>query len=417
MASFAELNIFNQIIKLPELKVRDYQFIEGFGVVLTVENIDKKARCPRCGKKSAQLDWQASPDRLHQNHEYLVRDLPQSEHQVYVKVNRRQLKCDRCKKPFSEEFNFVEKTRTYTKRLAEKIVREVIESDIKNVAQRNGLSEKEVETILKEQFSDLKAQKPLGLKRLGIDEIAWVKGHKNYCAVLVDLDTKKPVDILEKRTQECLRECFLSWGTEVIDGIEEVSIDLWSGYKNLVKELMPNAEVVADRFHVMKLVNDELDTERKSLKRKLKEIKKKAQREKLTLVITNSKYSLLKNEKDLNEEQKEKLKQVQKVFPELGDMHRLKEELRKIFEARDSEVIGLLNLADWLRDATSKFPNSCRTIIRWLDEIIPYFKNRTTQGIVEGINNKLKLIKRKGFGFKNFHNFRSRSLLSFHFSS
>ena len=86
-------------------------------------------------------------------------------------------------------------------------------------------------------------------------------------------------------------------------------------------------------------------------------------------------------------------------------------------EARDSEVIGLLNLADWLRDATSKFPNSCRTIIRWLDEIIPDFKNRTTQGIVEGINNKLKLIKPKGFGFKNFHNFRSRSLLSFHFSS
>ena len=83
MASFAELNIFNQIIKLPELKVRDYQFIEGFGVVLTLEKIEKKAHCPRCGKKS---------DRLHQNHEYLVRDLPTSEHQVYLKVNRRQLK-------------------------------------------------------------------------------------------------------------------------------------------------------------------------------------------------------------------------------------------------------------------------------------------------------------------------------------
>ena len=86
-------------------------------------------------------------------------------------------------------------------------------------------------------------------------------------------------------------------------------------------------------------------------------------------------------------------------------------------ENRDSEVIGLLNLADWLRGAASKLPKSCATIIRWFGEIIPYFKNRTTQGIVEGINNKLKLIKRKGFGFKNFHNFRSRSLLSFHFNS
>lgn len=408
MASFPELNIFNQIIKLAELKVKDYQFIEGFGLVLMVENIEKKARCPRCGKKS---------DRLHQNHEYLVRDLPQSEHQVYLKVNRRQLKCDRCKKPFSEEFDFVEKTRTYTKRLAEKVVREVIESDIKNVAPRNGLSEKEVETILKEKFSDLKIEKPLGLKKLGIDEIAWVKGHKNYCAVLVDLETRKPVDILEKRTKECISKCLKKWGREVLDSIEEVSIDLWSGYKNLVKELIPNAEVVADRFHVMKLVNDELDGERKALKRKLKKVKKKVKRERLTLVITNSKYPLLKNEKDLNDEQKEKLKQVQKVFPKLADMHQLKEELRKTFENRDSEVIGLLNLADWLRGAASKLPKSCATIIRWFGEIIPYFKNRTTQGIVEGINNKLKLIKRKGFGFKNFHNFRSRSLLSFHFNS
>lgn len=214
-----------------------------------------------------------------------------------------------------------------------------------------------------------------------------------------------------------MRKCFSSWGKEVIDGIEEVSMDLWSGYKNLVKELMPNAEVVADRFHVMKLVNNELDTERKAVKRKLKKVKNKAKRERLSLVITNSKYSLLKNEKDLNDEQKEKLRQVKKVFPELGDMHRLKEELRKTFENRDSEVIGLLNLADWLRDATSKFPKSSGTIIRWLGEIITYFKNRTTQGIVEGVNNKLKLIKRKGFGFKNFDNFRSRSLLSFHFNS
>jgi len=93
MPSFAELNIFNQIIKLPEVKVKDYQFIDGFGLVLTLEKIDKKTACPRCGKKSY---------RLHQNHEYLVRDLPHAEHDVFLRVNRRQLKCDRCQKPFSE---------------------------------------------------------------------------------------------------------------------------------------------------------------------------------------------------------------------------------------------------------------------------------------------------------------------------
>ncbi|MDJ0718276.1 MAG: helix-turn-helix domain-containing protein [Prochloraceae cyanobacterium] len=84
-------------------------------------------------------------------------------------------RADRCKKPFSEQFDFVEQTRTYTKRLAQKIITEVIKSDIKNVAERNGLSENEVETILKEKFSDLKTDKPIGLKKLGIDEIAWVQ--------------------------------------------------------------------------------------------------------------------------------------------------------------------------------------------------------------------------------------------------
>ena len=82
------------------------------------------------------------------------------------------------------------------------------------------MSEKEVETILKEKFAEFKTDKSRGLKKLGIDEIAWVKGHKNYCAVLGDLETRKPVDILEKRTQECLRECFERWGTEVLENIE-----------------------------------------------------------------------------------------------------------------------------------------------------------------------------------------------------
>ena len=404
MASKAQLSLFNQILNLPEVIIKNYQFIDSFGWLLIVEKKEKKSPCPNCGCLS---------ERLHQNYRYLVRDLPLMEQDVYLRVNRRQFKYYRCQKPFCEEFNFVKKTRTYTERLAEKVITEVLESDLKNVAQRNGLSEKEVETILKEKFSEFKTDKPRELKKLGIDEIAWVKGHKNYCAVLVDLETRKPVDILEKRTQECLRECFEGWGTEVLEKIEEVSIDLWSSYKNLVKELMPNAEVVADRFHFMKLVNEELDTERKAIKRKGEKLKNKPERERVVGGIKKSKYCLLKNEKDLNDEQKEKLKQIKKDFPKLANMHRLKEELRNIFENSNSEVVGLLNLSDWLRDAASDFPNTCATIIRWFGEIIAYFENRTTQGVVEGINNKLKLIKRKAYGFRNFDNFRLRSLLSF----
>ena len=269
MASFPQLKIFEPIINLPEFKVKNYRFIEGFGLVIIVEKKEKKASCTNCGKKS---------DKLPQNYRYKGRDLPMMEHDVYLRVNRRQFKCSPCQKPFTEHFDGLKKTRTYTERLAEKIITEVLESDGKNLAQRNGLSEQEVETILKEKLADLKTDKPKQLKKLGIDEIAWVKGHKNYCAVLVDLETRKPVDILEKRTQECWRECFEIWGTEVLENLEESGRDLWSAYKNLVQELMPNAEVVADRFPVMKLVNEELDTARKSVKRKGEKLKNKAEK-------------------------------------------------------------------------------------------------------------------------------------------
>ncbi len=101
------------------------------------------------------------------------------------------------------------------------------------------------------------------------------------------------------------------------------------------------------------------------------------------------------NELDLSEEQKIKLNQVNKVSPLLGKMHRLKEEFRTIFEQSQDWSEGLLEIANWCAQAYSYFPKSCGTIRRWMGEIIAYFDSRTTQGVVEGINNKLKLIKMK----------------------
>ena len=89
-----------------------------------------------------------------------------------------------------KNYHFTEGIGIFTKRLKNKILEEVIESDIKNVAQRNGVSEQEIETMLKDLAQDLIEEKPQGIRRLGIDEIALVKGQKNYCAVLVDLDKR-----------------------------------------------------------------------------------------------------------------------------------------------------------------------------------------------------------------------------------
>ena len=425
MASNAELHLIERFLKLSGMKVIDYRIIEDIGIFLSLKNTKKQTNCPRCGKKTEFL--------LHQNNFVTIRDLPLGEQSLYLKVNRRLLRCSHCQKKFSENLGFVRKRRNYTIRFAQKIIKEVLNSDIQNVAKRNDVSEQEIETMLKDLGEELIQQKPVDLNKLGIDEIAVVKGQKNYYVVLVDLEKRKVVGLIEKRTEEKVREYLEAWGTEVLSQIKEVSIDLWKSYKNVAENLMPQAEIVADRFHVMKQVNDELDAARRKIKRETEKIQSKSKKETILEGLKKSKYVLLKNEKDLNETEQEKLKEVEKVAPILTQMHALKEELRDIFETSKDWREGLLAIADWLKDVSKYFPKSFGTIRRWIGEIIAYFDERTTQGVVEGINNKLKLIKRRAYGFRNFDgggwsglptisnhrvdNFRLRSFLTWDFTS
>ncbi|ACK66966.1 transposase IS204/IS1001/IS1096/IS1165 family protein [Rippkaea orientalis PCC 8801] len=407
MPSNPQLNLMTNLLQLEGVTVINYQIIKEIGIVLSVEKIEPNATCIYCGSKTR---------KVHQNNELTIRDLPWGEKSVYLKINRRQMRCEHCQKKFTEELSYLPKKRTYTERFRKKIIEEVLNSDIKNVAKRNGVSEQEIETMLKDVGEDLNQEKPRELRRLGIDEIAVIKGQGNYYVVLVDLERGVIVGILEKRIEEEVLKYLEAWGEEVLTKIKEVSIDLWKPYKNIVNKLMPQAEVVADRFHVMKQVNEELDAQRKTLKREAKELKDTNQKEEILSGLNKSKYVLLKNEEDLNEEQKEKLEQVYKTSEVLSKMHQLKEEFRDIFETQSDWVSGLFELANWCQKAYSLYPKSCGTIRRWIGEIIAYFDQGTTQGIVEGINNKLKLIKRRAYGFRNFGNFQLRSFLTWHFT-
>ncbi|AUB42542.1 Transposase [Nostoc flagelliforme CCNUN1] len=226
----------------------------------------------------------------------------------------------------------------------------------------------------------------------------------------------RPIEIVQSRRIEDIREVIAGWGFEVLNQIEEVSIDLWSPYKSLVEDLMPNANITADRFHVMKQVNDELDRMRKTEKKAAMSLEDKSEKSRQLEALNKSKYSLIKNEDSLNEKQKSKLNSVLEVSPTLAKMHALKEQFRQIFETTKSWGDSITQLLDWMYDARSYFPKSLGTMVRWFGEIVGYFDGRTTSGTVEGINNKLKLIKRLGYGFRNFSNFRLRSLLNWHFS-
>ena len=127
MADNPQLHLMTKLLNIEGVTVKSYQIIENIGITIYLDNNNKKAICPDCGKKT---------DKLHQNHYYVVRDLPLGEQKVYLQVNRRQMRCEGCPKKFIEDLEFVKKTRTYTERLKKKILSELLESDVKNVANK-----------------------------------------------------------------------------------------------------------------------------------------------------------------------------------------------------------------------------------------------------------------------------------------
>lgn len=160
--------------------------------------------------------------------------------------------------------------------------------------------------------------------------------------------------------------------------------------------------------------NQDLDTARKTLRLANEENLDEVEKSRIEQALKQSKYALLKPEENLTQKPKAKLEEIREVVPTLAQMHQQKSEFRRIFEQVEDWGDGTLRLLDLLAEAQEMFKECVGTICRWFGEVTGYFDNRTTSGAVEGINNKLKLIKRSGYGFRNFDNFQLRCLICWH---
>jgi transposase len=184
---------------------------------------------------------------------------------------------------------------------------------------------------------------------------------------------------------------------EVREQVEEVSVDMWGGFPKVVKKVFPNAVVVIDRFHVIKAVNTELNRIRRQAR----------------ILDRGSKFILLKNGKDLTPEETKRLASLLKRSKRLAKAYQWKEEFRAIYEQSLTVEEGKRQIQEWLNKAQAVYSEAIKTIRNHLDGISNYFRNRTTSGAMEGINNRIKLIKRQAYGFANFNNFRERLLACF----
>jgi transposase len=205
------------------------------------------------------------------------------------------------------------------------------------------------------------------------------------------------IEVIDSHRQEDIIKTLEQQPLAVREKVEEVSVDMWGGFPKVVEKVFPNAVVVIDRFHVMKAVNEALNQIRRQS----------------GVLDRGSKFILLKNGKDLTSEQKEKLKQILKKSKRLEKAYRWKEEFRAIYEQPLTVEEGKCQIQKWLEKAGTVYGEVITTIRNHLDGISNYFRNRTTSGVMEGINNRIKLIKRQGYGFVNFNNFRERLLACF----
>jgi transposase len=235
------------------------------------------------------------------------------------------------------------------------------------------------------------------VKRVSIDEISHRKGHQDFATVVCDIDHSVLLEVIDSHHQEEIIEVLKQQPIEVREKVEEVSVDMWGGFPKVVRAVFPNAKLVFDRFHVMQPVNKELNKIRKQTKMTLK----------------GSKFILLKNSDDLTEEERIKLDSILGHSQRLRKAYEFKEEFRKIFETHQTPKEGKIEILRWLSKARSVYCDVIQTVRNHLDGICNYFLSRTTSGVMEGINNKLKLIKRQAYGFTNFDNFRARLLASF----
>jgi transposase len=242
---------------------------------------------------------------------------------------------------------------------------------------------------------------------LNIDEIAQEKGHGNFVLVLSAPEEGYVLDVLHDRERKTLENWLDSLAPEVKKAIQVVNLDMWEPYTLAVKAKLPHTRIVVDRFHVMKNLNHCLTIARREIQRTASDEVKEQ--------LKGSRWALVKNEKDLNEKQRAKLETLYQVSPNLKACHQLKEQFRTIFETATDREKARTALQQWIQRVQKQNVTALRsflvTLNNWFELILNYFVERWTNAFAEGVNNKIKLIKRRAFGFTNFDHFRLRILV------
>lgn len=378
-----------------ELRILGHWQQSKFKTFYKVEKVSDFEVCPKCATICRSV---------HDRRWVRVQDAPIRGAGIYLMIRKRRFRCSGCKSVFTEPVALVQKGYRTTRRYRRNLLWACANMlDLKRVRRAFGCSSWLVYKVFYEQL-EIKHREKMNdpwPRTIGIDEHSFKRnkegGFREFATIVVDYNNKRIKEVCHGKTA-----AGLSHDLAYISGRENVKnvvLDLCDPFKKFARENFPNAQIIADKFHVLRLLNPAINRRRKD--------------------ITGDKRTnpvrklLLRNGHRLEYFERRALWQWLDHHPKIKEVYFYKEALHRLYRTKGHRKAtrALTKLTDQM--ALSSLPEIKtlrKTLMRWRAEILNYFKDRITNARTEGFNNLAKLYQKRAFGYKNFENYRLRLL-------
>jgi len=378
-------------------------------IIIEVVSKNDHSTCHKCGKPATKRDGKAPPR--------LVRHLPIFETPVYLKITPIRYLCEYCDDhpTTTEQYDWCDRNASTTKGLEDYLMRCLINSTVEDVAKKSNIGYQIVESILERQVDKKTDWTRIdNLETTGIDEIAIKKGHDSYFTVVSAIPKNASpivIAVLEGREKETVKKFLESIPEHLKQTVKHVCTDMYDGFVNAAIEVFGAQRLVIDRYHVTKLYRKPLDKLRISEMARLKSELPPEEYSKLEGMM----WILRKKHECLTEAEKDSLAVLYKHSPILKKAHSYAIRLTHIFNTHTNKRVALIKINRWIKSVEKSdlriFDSFITTLNKYKSYICNYFKARKSSGFVEGLNNKIKVLKRRCYGIFKTDTFFQRLFL------
>lgn len=390
-----------KLINIPEYKITEIILINDKEIHLRLEPYkNKKAICSACGKQHKK--------GYHGFKEIVVRDLSMCGRTVYLHVMKRRYRCLDKGGIYTEIVPWLKKYARVTSRFAGQVNRLTAITTNQEAGWFLELGDEVVyridKEVLEEKAKQLLSPPPVAIN-ISVDEVSYQKYHK-YLTNVTDIDKRLVIWNERGRKAEVLDGYYVGIGEENCQKIESVALDGAKTYISSTNKYAVNALIVYDKFHIIQKLNQTVDMVRKQELRKARADK---DNELIEMINCKQRFILLKNRKNLSEKQSEYLNKLCEINEPIYKAMLLKESFLQIYYSKDV-TDATEYLKTWTADAFSSslefFRNLAESFTEKKQYILNWFIRKISSAISEGINNKIKRLKRMAYGYRDIYYFR-----------